>query len=668
MAEIVDEKDFFSINGIIPSNPYLEIQFKVGVQKDNQGDVNFEPIWENVNLRKNNNEYNHGGGLNNLWENVLKHDNYFDSIELSDSGGMIECDLTLYDKDFSNLDSLLQRTVLASKVERREKEKRQQQQAYIQLQSGATQYHFRVRIGYEEDTDTDNIINNSNDFKNRTKKDFKNKITLRSDWMYFKILNFKLNIESDGMVAKINGISIGKSALSNMQYYQSYAGIEGTPENVLKTLIGEMYLSSNAAIIALDESGDLLVSERLLPDDLEKEVESAREEVEEMLSSLEDKEEFKDKIKSEMGVTWDIFGGDEELRENYTVEDEDGNENFDEAQYNLALERDDHKHKIHIRLFNSEPRPIRDDTGEVILDDNNNAKYEISLSNISQLLNNVCRKVPPIFYHPEEDFYVEGGEDVRTIIEDEGDKEGFVELSAGEKNKYKKSDFKPVRYTFSALEEKIGDEVKIFLKFFYRRPEKKQEFFRRYSWRNNQNSIISSLTIDSKMDFANIMGVSFGDEGATIAVGEERDDSDVDDNEPNLKKIEIPRGRGGIAYSSFKEEDEDNTIDDVYKDSVISVTLDKMKTRMKNKGGFSGSIEIPGDPFYRFDNFMQPFSYFIKINVENDTNFYSKKEGRRLSYISGDYALKKINHSISNSGFSTKLEIEKWPTPKEEDE
>jgi len=81
-----------------------------------------------------------------------------------------------------------------------------------------------------------------------------------------------------------------------------------------------------------------------------------------------------------------------------------------------------------------------------------------------------------------------------------------------------------------------------------------------------------------------------------------------------------------------------------------------------NSGIFSGTIEIPGDPFYLFDSVVQPFVYVIRItilrpelNEKNGKNFNTK------SYLSGDYLIKKINHTLGQEGFTTILEISKFP-------
>jgi hypothetical protein len=76
-----------------------------------------------------------------------------------------------------------------------------------------------------------------------------------------------------------------------------------------------------------------------------------------------------------------------------------------------------------------------------------------------------------------------------------------------------------------------------------------------------------------------------------------------------------------------------------------------------------------GDPFYLFDNKVEPYKYMIRIIVTRPSEkgtFYNENDSEnnqgKLSYISGFYVISNIKHSISESGFSTILEIIKWPS------
>lgn len=91
---------------------------------------------------------------------------------------------------------------------------------------------------------------------------------------------------------------------------------------------------------------------------------------------------------------------------------------------------------------------------------------------------------------------------------------------------------------------------------------------------------------------------------------------------------------------------------------------------------YNGTIEILGDPFYMFDEYMQPCTYPILLNVLvplNELAFTSEAEewkrsktvvkggNQRLHELSGYYVIKEINHDISKSGFKTTLTVMSYP-------
>lgn len=91
---------------------------------------------------------------------------------------------------------------------------------------------------------------------------------------------------------------------------------------------------------------------------------------------------------------------------------------------------------------------------------------------------------------------------------------------------------------------------------------------------------------------------------------------------------------------------------------------------------YNGTIEILGDPFYMFDEYMQPCTYPILLNVLvplNELAFTSEAEewkrsktvvkggNQRLHELSGYYVIKEINHDISKNGFRTTLTVMSYP-------
>ena len=83
-----------------------------------------------------------------------------------------------------------------------------------------------------------------------------------------------------------------------------------------------------------------------------------------------------------------------------------------------------------------------------------------------------------------------------------------------------------------------------------------------------------------------------------------------------------------------------------------------------NDGVFEGTITLMGDPFYLFDAKLQPFQYFIKVVILRPGPIDESNGSYELeaSYLSGSYYVKKIRHTIDIGGYTTELDVSKWPT------
>ncbi len=177
------------------------------------------------------------------------------------------------------------------------------------------------------------------------------------------------------------------------------------------------------------------------------------------------------------------------------------------------------------------------------------------------------------------------------------------------------------------------------------------ELIRVYEWRDTRNSLITNLSISSTLDFAQLNAPMFDitkqdeiDEFKTLLTTTNTAIGNVTTKKNTENFILV-----GVAYNPTETDS---------KGKIISNFRKNMNTNI-----FSGTIEIPGDPFYLFDEKMQPYKYGIYIYVNrngylDENNKYVNSE---RSYLSGYYLIKNIKHEINASNFKTILEIEKFP-------
>lgn len=224
-------------------------------------------------------------------------------------------------------------------------------------------------------------------------------------------------------------------------------------------------------------------------------------------------------------------------------------------------------------------------------------------------------------------------------------------------------------YGYSVIQnDKVSEII-----FKYLNPIDIQKKTRVYSWLNSGTSIVQAFDVQSSIDFAQLNApISLiNDDGQTrtfIGIGNTIDKSS-EESKTNFTMGVIRNITEGLKDA------EGRFVLDVLnasgKEETGSSTKDAKTYMMKlmsnlNKGVFKGTLTIPGDPFYLFDGVMSPYIYTIKILVRRpdyyDENGINIDGG--LSYLSGDYIVGKITHNIGINGFTTNLEVAKYPTTK----
>ena len=185
------------------------------------------------------------------------------------------------------------------------------------------------------------------------------------------------------------------------------------------------------------------------------------------------------------------------------------------------------------------------------------------------------------------------------------------------------------------------------------------EYIRAYEWREPMGgktqggkveSIVTNFSVSSSLDFAQLNAPIFNLDEKSLQ---------------EYKAVFTPTNSNLGPHKERNFSGDYALVGVAYKPNSTGVKeklIESFRNNL-NRGIFSGEIEIPGDPFYLFDEKVQPYQYgiYVYVNRNGFINIDNKYIPSGRSYLSGYYLIKKINHEINNSGFTTKLEIERFP-------
>jgi len=288
--------------------------------------------------------------------------------------------------------------------------------------------------------------------------------------------------------------------------------------------------------------------------------------------------------------------------------------------------------------------------GEPVLD--------TTYKNLKTILSEICSNVRPIKYDSD-------GNVIPASTDTSETAEGVQEENEDAEDYF--------RYSYYINE--MEDETQII--FDYQDPNvalRDQGKVRTYVWLQEGNSIVKSLDVKTNSDFATLnvpivtinkttgeitgqtlIGSSNNtteEEQTNFNVGHIRDSSQVFERE-DFQSVFVRH------VSTVENRDLSNGRDS--KNFLAARIADSIAVNL-NQQVFKGTLRLFGDPFFLFDDEVQPYKYLIKIIVNRPN--YVDKDGNFVdggkSYLSGYYIITKITHEISISGFETVLEIMKF--------
>ncbi|RLD64512.1 MAG: hypothetical protein DRJ01_00330 [Bacteroidetes bacterium] len=630
-----------STYGILPMSPWVEIQFRtnitateeVNLSKAKPSDTN---EWTTVTFRKPNSNYvppTKSGDTSSL-----KFDNFFENLTLEDNGGVVKCSMQLFDKDLERLENIVIKSVIATKggndLATKRLDKVPAKSILEFMPNPSNNINFRVRFGYSDPVESDRIkrpaLMSSPEWKDRTKKGHHGNIYLKSPWIYFMMMGLNFNLTKKGLVANVEGISISNSFLDKTKIIKRFALMKGTPQFLFKRIAEQMYLATGGRVQVVDTSlagstGNI-VGEPVIPEG-----------------------------SANVGINVD-YGEPSDLPIQWAVEPKEGEDTFPE---NLSdkdrkdLEESSKWLNISLSL-GGEPRYEIDENGV------RTSNIINEFMSLKELLNDFISKVPAILRNKENNTYITDAEKVKEIIDNKN-------------NKYDPTVFEPIPYTYSIneqtwdVEKGAKTDTVVVIRFFYRRLDNtKQGFVRSYDYMNSPRSIITNFNVKNKLDFIQL-------NQSIIVKGNE---VDVLLSAPAESAAENEGSAPANVSETFYDQLNSNNFTLVNKvventgDSNANIIANKVIQNM-NQGIFYGNVEILGDPFYLFDATLQPFQYYIRLNVYRNYNEYntsiSNQKILNPSYLTGYYLIKKITHTLGSNGFKTTLDVQRYPTTGIED-
>ena len=205
--------------------------------------------------------------------------------------------------------------------------------------------------------------------------------------------------------------------------------------------------------------------------------------------------------------------------------------------------------------------------------------------------------------------------------------------------------------------------------FYYPDPFKtRQPNIRTYIWREYGKSVVKSASIKSSMDLAALNMQTIitekGEDGGPpkVELAAARTNSDTAEENTHLGHIEevtesINNDGVGNAFVTHYEEIEGRRLSSPAQRIMQRLVADA------NNQVFTGTLELIGDPFFLFDSAFRGFEYLIRLLIlkPDYIDEMGSFVGGELSYLSGNYFIGKIIHSINNSEYNTSLTVQRLP-------
>lgn len=262
--------------------------------------------------------------------------------------------------------------------------------------------------------------------------------------------------------------------------------------------------------------------------------------------------------------------------------------------------------------------------------------------NVSSLLNELCAQCPP--WH---DYEKEAQEKNRAMDGDSG-ATVYTDENGDEKSIDIKADCPTYRLTWELIGE-TADGIPV-VGLSYQRP-RKVRYVREYDWGNGNPKAhcIKALQISTNSEFAMLSSAA-------------RNKAKLDDN--GNMTIEKGKGQKLVDLTGFNSGSKNvvgflRNVDNAENYNARTTSLYNAVNR--------GTLTVLGDASLRFGGGIGPYTYpiFVNIKLQNEAAVWSdgmeSQELGTTSALSGIYTISKITHAINRDGYTTTLEIMRYP-------
>lgn len=262
--------------------------------------------------------------------------------------------------------------------------------------------------------------------------------------------------------------------------------------------------------------------------------------------------------------------------------------------------------------------------------------------NVSSLLNELCAQCPP--WHD----YEKEAQEKNRAMDGDSNATTYTDENGDEKSIDIKADCPTYRLTWELIGE-TADGVPV-VGLSYQRP-RKVRYVREYDWGNGNPKAhcIKALQISTNSEFAMLSSAA-------------RNSAKLDDN--GNMTIEKGKGQKLVDLTGFNSGSKNivgffRNVDNTENYNARTTSLYNAVNR--------GTLTVLGDASLRFGGGIGPYTYpiFVNIKLQNEAAVWSdgmeSQELGTTSALSGIYTISKITHAINRDGYTTTLEIMRYP-------
>lgn len=601
-----------------------------------------------------------------LWEDFLTVPfNNFISLEMEDVMGMMKGTLALFDKEFVNIETKLLKILMANKINKINETKSNEiptpnknlRNNTVYKRDLSSSVHLRLRWGWMPNYNSLNIencgkvserINKPSLFYKTTEvldsmenfyKRDDSKFSYLTPWKYFKILGVNQDsLQSEGgSLFKIDIMEMTYNFLNNIYVYRS----KGKQE-----LSGKMLINNNP----LYPKTLLGKVQRIMQESLSENVSDEGIDVEFKINRFNWSDELNGAAKAYKEIIKSTGIKDENTYDIPVIIEKKKNvARYKTFKIPLQFQRISNK-KINVNGKKVLPKP--------------------SWTTFKNMLDSITQKVSTLYYDKVNDeIYFEGLIPKKVNF---SNLQGFSYTYRINMKKNSKGNKTILEITFGYFHNEYKFNMlllKLYKKYGKVRVDQKiktKPVIRTYTVNYSSNSIVESFSADPLNIYFPLEQIKCKEiDGKIHFYYYEKNLKQIEKNKSkskvNKKDIMVDYNVNANVVENLKSSTGFIAVDNVERNNgpsdLMNLASDSLSMWL-----IKGTLKIPGDPFYIIDKKvglctqLSPTGYLIRIKV--------LKSNGELSYLSGDYRVSKVKHSIDDGNYTMDIDVWKqiYPT------